>query len=186
MFQARERSGERSSSAEPRGGRRLQEHPHLRPEVSTGVETNGFHGVGSTSDLVDSYVGRRRLTALAVVASWGVRPWGVNRFFEQQKHCAHNFVKRFPLTQQYFVGYDPTCVADISVTQRRAVRRPMISSRRIAVRRRQRLKDFADHVLPGGVTQKTPRWKRSRGWAKSRLALSKMTISPGADGGQSS
>ncbi len=76
VVQARERSGERSSSAEPRGGRRLQEHPHLRPASLYWRGNEGLSWGCSTSDLVDSYVGRRRLTALAVVASWGTAMGG--------------------------------------------------------------------------------------------------------------
>src|SRR6476619_5411104 len=92
------------------------------------VWNEGLSSGCSTSDLFDSYVGRRRRPAVVVVGSWGAPAMGGKPFLHARKRCAHNVVNRFPLTQ--FCRLLPDlCGQTFLLHKARAVRGPMISSR---------------------------------------------------------
>jgi hypothetical protein len=109
---------------------------------------------------------------------------GGKPFLHARKRCAHNVVNRFPLTQ--FCRLLPDlCCQTFLLHKARAVRGPMISSRGMRPAACSTLRT-SQTCSPRRRDQKNASVEKIKGWAKSRLALSKMTISPGADGGQSS
>jgi hypothetical protein len=135
-----------------------------------------------------------RIYSTLILVGDGDPPWwlsgrggaghGGKPFLHARKRCAHNVVNRFPLTQ--FCRLLPDlCCQTFLLHKARAVRGPMISSRGMRPAACSTLRT-SQTCSPRRRDQKNASVEKIKGWAKSRLALSKMTISPGADGGQSS